>query len=61
MNEANAKKLLFTVADVLEDVGLEFFLDFGTLLGAIREQKFIEHDEDIDLECLKKIYCLKPK
>jgi len=49
MNEANAKKLLFMVADVLEDVGLEFFLDFGTLLGAIREQKFIEHDEDIDL------------
>lgn len=49
MNEADGKKLLFTVADVLEDIGVEFFLYAGTLLGAIREKRFIETDRDIDL------------
>ena len=34
---------------VLDAKGLEFQLSFGTLLGAIREQDFIDHDEDIDL------------
>lgn len=29
-----------------------FFLAYGTLLGAIREKDFIEHDEDIDLGAL---------
>ena len=53
MKETNAKKLLFTVADVLEDVGVEFFLDYGTLLGAVREKKFIKIDEDIDLGMLQ--------
>jgi len=53
MNEANAKKLLFTVADVLEDVGVEFFLYGGTFLGAVREKKFIEIDKDVDLAILQ--------
>ena len=52
MNEINAKKLLFTVADVLEDIGVEFFLKCGTLLGAIRENKFIETDRVVDLAML---------
>ena len=53
MIEANAKKLLFDVADVLEEVGVEFFLYGGTLLGAVREKKFIEIDRDIDLAILQ--------
>lgn len=52
MNEANAKRLLFEVADVLEDAGVEFFLYGGTFLGAVREGKFIEIDRDIDLAML---------
>lgn len=52
MNETNAKKLLFEVADILEDVGIEFYLNLGTLLGAVREKKFIETDGDIDLGTL---------
>jgi len=53
MKEINAKKLLFTVADVLEDAGVEFFLSLGTCLGAVREKGFIKIDEDIDLGILQ--------
>lgn len=49
MNEINAKKLLFTVADVLENVGVEFFIYGGTFLGAFRDKRFIKIDKDIDL------------
>lgn len=52
MNEINAKKLLFTIADILEDIGVEFFLRNGTLLGAVREKKFIENDRVVDLAML---------
>lgn len=52
MNEANAKRLLFTIADVLEDIGVEFLLYCGTLLGAVRENRFIKTDRDIDLAML---------
>jgi len=53
MIEENAKKLLFDVADVLEKVGVEFFLYGGTLLGAVREKRFIEIDKDVDLAILQ--------
>ncbi len=49
MNEENAKKLLFDVADALDEVKLPFCLGAGTLLGAIREDRFIPIDLDIDL------------
>jgi hypothetical protein len=32
-----------------EQEGIDYSLDFGTLLGAIRERDFIEWDDDIDL------------
>ena len=49
MNEENARKLLFDVADALDEVRLPFCLGAGTLLGAIREDRFIPIDQDIDL------------
>lgn len=49
MNREKAREVLYSVADALEKRGIVFFIDYGTLLGAIREQDFIEHDNDIDL------------
>ena len=49
MNEENARKLLFEVADALDALGLSFCLGAGTLLGAVREKRFIPIDRDIDL------------
>lgn len=49
MNEFLAKKALKEVKEVLDTNGIEFWLNFGGLLGAVREGKFIDHDNDIEL------------
>lgn len=37
------------VLDVLDSAGVEGFLAYGTLLGAVRGGRFIGHDNDVDL------------
>ena len=49
MNEKIACNVLREVKDVLDGLGIQFWLESGALLGAIREGKFIEWDDDIDL------------
>ena len=44
-----AKYLLEGTVDVLEEEKCNYFLDAGTLLGAIRDKKFIPWDHDVDL------------
>jgi len=44
-----ATKNLLDVKRILDVHNAKFGLMFGTLLGAIRENDFISHDEDIDL------------
>jgi len=45
-------ELLANINLAFNDLNIEYWLDFGTLLGALREGKFIEHDRDIDLGIL---------
>ena len=45
----HAKDCLETIKENLDKNNLHFWLDYGTLLGAMREKDFIAHDLDIDL------------
>jgi len=49
MDEKAAIKALRQVKEILDAHGIEFWLDNGTLLGAVRNGKFIPWDHDIDL------------
>lgn len=49
INKQLAKENLLLLKSILDDNGINFGLIAGTILGAIREHDFIDHDEDIDL------------
>lgn len=49
MDQTVALILLADVTSVLEKYGCTYWLSDGTLLGAIRENGFIKHDDDLDL------------
>ncbi|SDM70351.1 LicD family protein [Bacillus sp. OK048] len=40
---------LKSVKEAFQEIKHEFWLDYGTLLGAVREKDFIGHDADIDV------------
>ena len=44
---------LITFKKTLDQNNVEFGIIFGTLLGAVRESNFIEHDEDVDVFILE--------
>ena len=44
-----ARENLLLFKDIVSKHHIPFGLIAGTLLGAIREHDFIEHDEDVDL------------
>ena len=48
LQEADAV-FIATVGKVLEKHGLKYWLDWGSLLGAVRHQGFIPWDDDIDI------------
>tara|TARA_B110000305_G_scaffold108588_1_gene122199 strand:+ start:8315 stop:8992 length:678 start_codon:yes stop_codon:yes gene_type:complete len=41
--------VLKTATLAFDEIGLFFWLEFGTLLGVVRDGKLIEHDTDIDV------------
>lgn len=52
MNNKDASKDLKAVKKILDKLSVRFFLNFGTLIGAVREGNFIKDDKDIDLGIL---------
>ena len=49
INKVQAKENLMLFKKVLDKSGITFGLIYGTLLGAVREKDFINHDEDVDV------------
>jgi hypothetical protein len=49
LDKDNCKKNLLDIKKCFDVAGVHFWLMFGTLLGAIRDGDFIEHDHDTDL------------
>lgn len=43
------EQTLQSLDQVFKELNCDYWLDFGTLLGAVREKDFIEHDCDIDV------------
>lgn len=49
MNKEAAKNVLFELKEILDGLGIEFWLNYATCVGAYRDKAFCEFDEDIDL------------
>jgi phosphorylcholine metabolism protein LicD len=45
----NAQTVLSKVSIIFDELNIQYWLEYGTLLGAIRDKKFIQNDYDIDL------------
>ncbi|GGH51946.1 hypothetical protein GCM10007358_09840 [Phocicoccus schoeneichii] len=52
----NAKPALEKMTTTLTENNYTYWLEFGTLLGAIRENKILSHDADIDLAMPREVY-----
>lgn len=53
INVEQCKKNLLTFKYIMDLNNIKFGIIFGTLLGAIRENNFIQHDEDVDVYVLQ--------
>ena len=54
------EKLLNNTTNILKKNNIDYWLDFGTCLGAYRDNDFIPHDTDIDISiCIKDLKKLK--
>jgi lipopolysaccharide cholinephosphotransferase len=49
MDKQVALENLLIIRDLFAEHGIPMFLTFGTLLGALREKDFIDHDDDVDV------------
>lgn len=45
----DAQEILFKAKELLDEAHIDFYLGYGTLLGAIRENDFIKGDLDVDI------------
>lgn len=52
-NGVIALELLDNVADVFDKFGVRYWLDFGTLLGIVREDRILPWDTDMDISVME--------
>jgi phosphorylcholine metabolism protein LicD len=48
-NGIDALKMLNDVTDILDKYNVKYWLDFGTLLGIVRENRILPWDDDMDI------------
>jgi len=51
-NVDNSLKILQATIETLEKHNIEYYLDYGTLIGAVRERGFIPWDDDMDISLM---------
>lgn len=56
MNKELAKELLFDIDDIFKKYNITYWLDCGTLLGAVRNEDFIDWDDDLDIAVYQSIF-----
>jgi len=53
IGDKEPEKTLERGCALLDRVGVKYWIASGTLLGLVRDKKFIAHDTDIDVECIE--------